>query len=656
MLGQTDKLRPSGGAMPQPPLPPSPPIQLVPTPLPTALASLLCAACRVAELVQPAFGLGLVGARPAGPTPTSASRDDLPCTDGPSGRGNGKGGVEDGWWRNAGDVGRYYKRGVRLGYELNYARCILERLQKALARERAADVQLEAEREEMVLARDVAAVLGAGAVVLDYLERALVRLTELYEEERENAGVGTGEKTWSGGRKGYEERWKDAKENKVMRWLRQEARSEVWEMMAGLKDFGMGCWFLSTILESSSEHDVANSRESLKGAVAAILGQDNVLAREVKTLYPEPEPAVATPVQPGSGTEIRIYHPSTPNPDEGVGIACNIDDSEDSDHSDSEAGPPTPSSSEFPFPDTFLEGRLATLADYSNLKTILIPITQVVSNGQPDAPEPTPSSNNRISATVTETPEPPTPQRSPTPTPCSPARLKVITITTSGVDIAPLPQDIERLSLVQPTPDAAQGVSADTIFQLPEVTNQAILDFFRRAVKVSRLSRYFVNGNLSECDKHGPSQREKIKELGPKKFRELCTDLYDELVRRNVEDRNRNSDLMGRGPERRVRFDEHGRFEGQRVHARRRLQGLSDRQMVSFITVVMAELERRSPSPEWTRIVEDLRDGVSRVSTSGKIMPASMSAVEGGRWPSNVVWDVPGADEETTRKVNPGLL
>ncbi|KAJ4286589.1 component of the polarisome [Collariella sp. IMI 366227] len=389
----------------------------------------------------------------------------------------------------------------------------------------------------------------------------------------------------------------------------------------------MGCWFLITVLESPSRHDAESARENLEAAVAAIIGQESALAREIKVLYPEPEPAV---INPGSGTEILVYRPSTPV--EGASIACNLDDSNDS---DSETGPLTPSSSEFPFPDTYFDGRLATLADFSKLNAIIIPLAQPGYYGQFDDPEPSIKTSSK-NTSIPITPQHPSLSRQ-----LSPAPLEVITISTSGVDIAPLPQGIERLSLTQPPFDTTQAVSAESIFHLPEVTNKAVLDFFRRAVKVSRLSAQFAREDHSRYDKHGPSQREKIKTLGGKKFRELCTDLYDELVRRNVEDQSRNDDNLKRNGsvDKRVRFAVADGFDTPRVQARRRLQTLSDRQMVSFITVVMAELERRSPGPEWTEIVEQLKDGACMVSTAGTLVPMRKSAIDGVRQPANVAWE-----------------
>ena len=312
----------------------------------------------------------------------------------------------------------------------------------------------------------------------------------------------------------------------------------------------------------ASENDVATSREDLRTAVVEILCKENDLARSIKELYPEPGPGLGRleggeadtteTASPGSSTAIRIYS---------LSLSANRDhasvyevDSDDSD-SDSDAGPPTPSSSEFPFPDTAVEGHSASIADISCLDDILIPLAELPQPVQP-------------------------PQR-------DSDTLKVITVSTSGVGISPLPQDLDPLRS-QPTPETA--LSADAIFRLPEVTDSAVLDFYHLALRVSRFAPLFPAGKLPrEGSEHRASQRKKMAELEPRQFRELCTDLYDELVRRNVEDQNRN---WPKGV-RQVELVEPAGFSVKRVCARRRLSGLNDGQLASVVGAVMDELARK---------------------------------------------------------------
>ncbi len=183
-----------------------------PTPLPATLAHLLAASACISALVPAAFGVA-----PTGPPQTNSTH------------GGGQ------------------KRAVRLRYELDNVRAWLGRLQFVLGvapasvdARRGGDQGvgsitgygilpgLSTERKGLVLVREVAAVLGAGAVVFGCLEGALGELARLYsiEEEKEDEGG-----------------------VKVARWLRHETRGEVWDMMRGLKDLGRAVWFLLTVLD-----------------------------------------------------------------------------------------------------------------------------------------------------------------------------------------------------------------------------------------------------------------------------------------------------------------------------------------------------------------------------------------------------------------------
>lgn len=351
-------------------------------------------------------------------------------------------------------------------------------------------------------------------------------------------------------------------------------------------------------------------------AVEEILGKENDLSRWIKELYPEPEPGLdqrqnaASPSgeagKLGFCTEVRICH----RPDDETSIVA-VDEDSDSD-SDSETGPPTPASSEFPFPDTAVVGYLATLADISSLDEVLIPVAE--------PPNPV------IAEPTTSTRQPPSPAQSPQ---SDSGPLKVITVSTSGVNISPLPEDIDAASLSQHTPDTA--LSADTVFQLPEVTHHVVLDFFHRALRVSRFAAQFAHGRTAQgCSEHDhAAQRLKMHALEPRQFRELCTDLYDELVRRNVEDRN--ATRGGGVPP--ARFVEPEGFNVKRVCARRRLAGLSDGQFVRFVSAVLGELGRRVRG--WPGGGADgegsLREGVAKAA-------ARLSAVQGDRWSVEAVW------------------
>jgi hypothetical protein len=319
--------------------------------------------------------------------------------------------------------------------------------------------------------------------------------------------------------------------------------------------------------------------------VAGILGKENELSREIKRLYPEPEirldrfdRADTVSVSVSDGSSIGQDTPRTsidyrPRPSSGSETIIFLDDS-DSDDS-SEDGLPTPTSSEFPFPDTAMEGRLATLADISSPDDVLIPVT--------DSPDPTTPNPNLT------TPKPAflqSPQR-------DSSSLKVITVSTTGVDISPFPEDIDTSSFPQPTANTA--VSADTVFQLAEITDEIVLDFFYRALEVSRFAARFPTRNRTQVGSVDlePSQR-KLRNLSPLQIRELSTDLYDELVRRNVEDQNEGKRSIAE----RKRFVEPQGLDIKRLYARGKLAKLGDGQLAGFIASVLAELEWRCQPPD----------------------------------------------------------
>ena len=150
---------------------------LTPTPILTTIAQLLDAESRISQLVLPAF------------QPDQAS-------------------------------GSTQKRAVRVRYELNNARGLLQQLRSVLERL----VEIPAQRKELVDVRQLAAVLGAGGLVFSHLEKGLRELGVL-----------------SGG--GGDE------DPDVLRRLRHDAKGEVWDMLRGLQDFGTSTWFVLTTLE-----------------------------------------------------------------------------------------------------------------------------------------------------------------------------------------------------------------------------------------------------------------------------------------------------------------------------------------------------------------------------------------------------------------------
>ncbi|KAK4039421.1 hypothetical protein C8A01DRAFT_36631 [Parachaetomium inaequale] len=603
-------------------------MHLVPAPLPTTLDDLLASATRVSALVQPAFGLATDSQQGSGDNNTNNNNDNT---------------IEDRGSSSSTREERGQKRVVRVRYDLNHARSLLLQLQSILL-DRDKWEGIHYQRKRLVELRELAAALGAGAMVFSCLEDALRGLGRLYEMEgriKRRRGKG----------KGKEGHCKDIeKDVDVVRWMRHERRGEVWDMMKGVKDLGTAVWFVLTILESPSDDDAATSRANLQAAVAAILGKDNELSRDVRELYPDLNSRLSrletdmastdggsslgqnTPRSSTLSTDTLVFRTATPS--DKLVIVCDVDDSD----SDSEGGPPTPSSSEFPFPDADMdpEGYQATLALMTNPSVVRVPVPASTNRSMPGPDMDILPLSNTTNSSSDDTDEP-------TPTHRASRPLKVITVSTSGVDISPLPSDLDTSSLPQPTPDTA--LSADAVFQLPEVTDQIVLDFFRRALRVSRFAAQFADDSrLSKrppppagCDDHNhmthlSSQRQKLENLRPRQLRELCTDLYDELVRRNVEDQNRGRGRGGGGADsERVRFVEPEGFNVKRVYARGRLAGMGDAHLVRSIAVVLGELERRCENrPYASRRVE--------CKAAAELGLETISAGSGDRWSVEAVW------------------
>ena len=337
------------------------------------------------------------------------------------------------------------------------------------------------------------------------------------------------------------------------------------------------------MMGSPSNNDVASSCENLRSAVVEILGKDNELSREIKRLYPDP----------GQGDTLSLLDGSRRSNFEAIGILYSVDDSDDSDDG---SGPPTPSSSEFPSPNTPPEPRLANLSDVSDLETILIPLA--------NPEEVLDSTDKELSWAVPQ---------------LITSHLEVVTVSGASVDFASLrqlcdPEDTASL----PYPDTA--VSAHAVFEVGEVVDKVVLDFFRRAVNVSRFAaRLSDDIKISRLAKRGYHEaNEKMARLTQQQFRELTTDVYDELVRRNVEDKNTRTRVYG-APQ--VLLEHPDGCHPKRVKAREKLRGLTDGPMAHMLASVFCELERRI-------LVEESATPTSRITS---MFNARLSTVQGQR-------------------------
>jgi predicted site-specific integrase-resolvase len=324
--------------------------------------------------------------------------------------------------------------------------------------------------------------------------------------------------------------------------------------------------------------------------VADILRKDDRLSREINRLYPGLNPRASRLETAGVSTILGsslgrdTFGPSSDDliprpapPSNNAVVVGDVDDSDASD-SDSEPGILTPTSSEFPLSELDEEksdpGYQLSLAPVINLSAIRVPV----------AMSEKPYTRRTAAHHDSRDEHPP-----PIPPPIfNSSSLRVLTVSTSGVDISPLPEDIDT-SLPQRTPNKA--LSADAVFQLPDITDQIVLDFFRRVLEVSRFATQFADGKLPMTGSGGrlSAPKERLEHLRPRQLREVCTDLYDELVRRNLEDQNKNR----RESADKVQFVEPEGLNAKRRQARRKLLDLRDDQMVKFITLVLRELETR---------------------------------------------------------------
>ncbi|KAH6612221.1 hypothetical protein B0J18DRAFT_414332 [Chaetomium sp. MPI-SDFR-AT-0129] len=701
----------------------SSPSPLTPIPLPQTLNHLLAACTRVSQLVPTAFGL---------------PPDALDNLRGQHAHGNNN--INNSNDRNGGDEDdekanyRVYKRAIRVEYDLQiHARVPLEQLRGTMLGGSGSGSDTESDeesssnnnnkwstirptRKSLIPTRELAAVLGAGGQVLDVLERVLGELGGLYQREGQVTQEGNGSQGGSRSRNGDRER-EDKDKVGVARWLRHEKRGEVWDLMRGVKDLGTAIWAVLGVLESPSPTDVETSQTTLQTAVAAILGNDNDLARAVVRLHPDTRTrlrlsrlrnirpdsfadgfSVDTPLSV-SGTYSLVFRPKSEaaEDEEGEGVMVTPIEERQSQYSESEYDMLTPTSSVFNpswegitpqgTPQGTAQGDAyqGTLAG-GDPSLIMVPISTSRNAN-------TPRTEAHETSTHSPVASPPTPAFVPNRRRSMlGGALRVVSVSPSGVDFLALPQDHHPRQRQRPVtadgstsptttspttptitpPVQPHPISADTIFHLPEITDTIVLSFFRRALRVSyryaalyrtyRMSTIlreddnpnpgFNTLSLSldddndddtdgEIDNDNPTNRDRrfsfsstltrlstdtvttvptrprggggvrglglegegmaaragrqaMQGLGARAWREMCTDVYDELVRRNVADRegrvghnqnqNRGEQLggqlggqLGEQPGQQGRARSVGRnTRGEDGHQHQHQQGMSD--------------------------------------------------------------------------------
>ncbi|KAK4244028.1 hypothetical protein C7999DRAFT_35619 [Corynascus novoguineensis] len=597
-------------------------MRLIPTPLGAALEHLVASTDRISALVPPAFGLAVTTSAPDKEEDNENTQPNYQHSSGREGSGDKNGSAKISSSRE--ERGR--KRAARVRHALAHARFLLRRLQAVLspllgdrdAWEQASRTSAGERVRTNPLAEEAGALvvaLGAGSVIASRLEAALERLVRLYEAEEHIKRCR---------REGRRVRGRDVERDvNVVRWMRHERREEIQDLVKGLQEFGMAVWFLLTILESPTGEDVSTTRASLWTAVTGMLEKNRELCKFIEKGAAMKVDSQSSSASDGSSTAENTPRSSidtvlnrAEDSQNGSAVDRYIEDGANSD-SDSEPGPPTPSSSVFSLPASAWWERKMSLNSFQSLDSILIPVA--TPTDPPDLGTTGFSLRNTADyESDSDADEPFLPQRRPS------DPLKIVTISTAGVGISPLPEALNNNIGPGPSPDpsrilpqlsgngehgdtaaaaAAAALSANAIFGLPEVTDQVVLDFFDRAIRVSRFASRFhgVNGGDQSHTAASPSasQRQKLQGLRPRQLRELCTDLYDELVRRNVEDqmshkgRNKSKTKDGRSPGGELESAKLEGLSAERACAKGRMVAMTDDDFARCMAAVIEELEMR---------------------------------------------------------------
>ncbi|KAK4448986.1 hypothetical protein QBC34DRAFT_406489 [Podospora aff. communis PSN243] len=147
-----------------------------------------------------------------------------------------------------------------------------------------------------------------------------------------------------------------------------------------------------------------------------------------------------------------------------------------------------------------------------------------------------------------------------------------------------------------------QAISCESVFRLPHVTHPVILQLFRYATGAS--ARFANPEAVSTLSKERQrSAIDKIKVLQDHQMKELCVDVYDELVRRNLKDKK--AEAGGRlvtTVEPPVVLET---FSERRNQARVKLSTLSDTRFMNLLADVRGDLERRCQMAEGNTVASE---------------------------------------------------
>ncbi|KAL2272034.1 hypothetical protein VTJ83DRAFT_1405 [Remersonia thermophila] len=431
-------------------------------------------------------------------------------------------------------------------------------------------------------------------------------------------------------------------------------------MISGVECFKTELGRLRLALETFSE-EADQAMADLELSAAEILARDSDLSRKIWRLYPD--------VEAGRGSSARrdTNQPAMAASRQDRGIVY-LDDAEDSDAS-SEPGPPTPTSSmsasstsslsrlsirlfsarqpqprlqvDTATPRHVYRNASQTLGDIIDPRDLLVPIPQRLITNAVAARSALPAGEvSTVQQILAE----------------GISALKLVTISPTGVDVSPLPPDLSAAppsfscpaypdpipaSLVpNASPNATAPLAAESIFHLPDMAESDILSFFCRAVGVSRFAgelrvwagrgehgrgihhhhhhhHHHHRHHQEKPEQHQlEAHRVRLRNLSPKQLRDLCSDLYDALVARNLEDQRRSrpdrpATVLPAGWRKRAGVivelvaprrppppepapEEVERFGLERAMGRYKMRELGDGVFAWFLDSAMAELARRA--------------------------------------------------------------
>jgi len=172
-----------------------------------------------------------------------------------------------------------------------------------------------------------------------------------------------------------------------------------------------------------------------------------------------------------------------------------------------------------------------------------------------------------------------------------PVTSRDLKATSSSYEFGVLGFDVPRSSPSMPLTIHTWAIHTwDRIFHLPQVSNRLKLTFLRDGARSSqRFTRAKLDQNAGESRRRRPEG--KLVGLTQSQMTDLSVDVFEELLRRNQIDSNRQLEAeIGPRPEPKMST---AGFSDQRGQARVRLSGIDDARFMWLLSDVCVELEAR---------------------------------------------------------------